>query len=237
MTAWLADQTSVKDMTSVGINKNESGKTATYWYSHARPNPSHRYLWPVLDRVIAENRFNPKWAIDVGCGNGSTSQFLKERGFATIGVDPSTMGIDIAKKAYPDVEFHVGNAYDDLAARHGKFPLVISLEVIEHLYDPRSFVKTLNALLTEDGIAVISTPYNGYWKSLGLAIAGKWPLHHKPLRLGGHIKFFSVHDLSQVLTEEGFVIERIERVGRAIPAFAMSMVAVVRKRPSSGAAR
>lgn len=214
-------------MTQVDIN--ESGEKADYWYAHSRPNPSHRYLWPVIDRVIAENSFKPMRAIDIGCGNGSTSQFLYERGFATVGIDPSERGIAIAKQAFPQVEFHVGSAYADLAAVYGRFPLVVSLEVIEHLYDPRAFVKTLYNLVDKNGVGIISTPYHGYLKNLAIAIAGKWDHHHCPLWLGGHIKNFAVSNFRQVLTEEGFSQVEIVRVGRLIPAFAKSMVAIVRR--------
>jgi 2-polyprenyl-6-hydroxyphenyl methylase/3-demethylubiquinone-9 3-methyltransferase len=44
----------------------------------------------------------------------------------------------------------------------------------------------------------------------------------------GHIKFWSMKTLSQLLEEAGFVDVRFVRVGR-VPALAKSMIAVARK--------
>lgn len=210
-----------------------SGEIADYAYSDARPNPSHGYLWPVLDAVVQQGRFPDRRAFDVGCGNGTTSERLRQQGFSVIGVDVAEQGIDIARRNFPGIDFNVDSVYGDLANKYGTFPLVVCLEVIEHLYDPRQMIRTIHALLQPGGTLVLSTPYHGYWKNLGLAVMGKWDFHHQPLRHGGHVKFFAVDSLTRLLVEEGLEVVRIERVGRGIPAFARSMVAVAHKRGSA----
>ena len=205
------------------------GQVVNYFYQDARPNPTHRYLWPSIERALSIQAFAERRAIDIGCGNGSTSEFLRQKGFRVIGVDASERGIAIAREAFRDVEFEVGDAYADLAGRFGRFPLVCALEVIEHMFDPRLFVRRLRELVTDDGVAIISTPYHGYWKDLALAVTGRWERHHNPLNLGGHIKFFGVSTLKRLLNEEGFSRVSISRTGRSIPALAMSMVAVARR--------
>ena len=74
-------------------------------------------------------------------------------------------------------------------------------------------------------MAIISTPYHGYWKNLALAITGKMDAHFTALWDHGHIKFWSMKTLSELLYEAGFVNIRFERVGR-IPPLAKSMIAV-----------
>jgi 2-polyprenyl-3-methyl-5-hydroxy-6-metoxy-1,4-benzoquinol methylase len=64
-------------------------------------------------------------------------------GFEVTGIDPSESGIALARRAYPQCRFEVGSAYDDLAGQYGRFRLVVSLEVVEHCYDPRRFARTL----------------------------------------------------------------------------------------------
>jgi 2-polyprenyl-6-hydroxyphenyl methylase/3-demethylubiquinone-9 3-methyltransferase len=49
----------------------------------------------------------------------------------------------------------------------------------------------------------------------------------------GHIKFWSMDTLGELLREAGFVDIRFERVGR-VPALAKSMIAVARKLPPRG---
>jgi len=200
-----------------------------YFYGTARGNPSHAYLLPALDSVIRERRSAGR-AVDVGCGNGFVTDHLRRKGFDVVGVDPSDAGIRIARSAHPQIPFHQGTAYDDLAGRLGAFDLVVSLEVVEHLYCPARLADTLWSLTRPGGTCVVSTPYHGYLKNLGLALLGRLPGHFDPLREGGHIKFFSAPQLRLLLEGAGFRVQAILRVGR-IPPLANSMVAVA-ERPS-----
>jgi 2-polyprenyl-6-hydroxyphenyl methylase/3-demethylubiquinone-9 3-methyltransferase len=153
---------------------------------------------------------------------------LAEEGYEVAGVDPSTEGIAHAQAAYPHLRLDVGSAYDDLVACFGRFPAVISLEVIEHVYAPRDFVRILFDLAEPGGMALVSTPYHGYWKNLTLAVTGRLDNHFTALWDHGHIKFWSVRTLGQLLRESGFANLRFLRVGR-VPALAKSMIAVARK--------
>jgi len=206
-----------------------------YHYGDAEPTVANVYLWPVVQRAIAKHEWNNgqgglgrRRALDLGCGNGATANMLVSLGFEVLAVDPSTSGIQLARCAYEDVQFEVASAYDDLVARHGTFSLVVSLEVIEHCYDPRRFARTLFDTLEQGGLGLISTPYHGYWKNLLLAVTGKWDRHLTALWDGGHIKFFSRTTLRTLLVETGFRQIEFLRVGR-IPPLAKSMIAVVRK--------
>ena len=150
-----------------------------------------------------------------------------------MGVDPSEDGINQAqlrkenRKAGP--ELHLGNAYDDLAASYGRFPCVVSLEVVEHVYFPRKYAKCVRGLLEPGGMAIISTPYHGYWKNLALALTGKFDEHFTALWDHGHIKFWSVRTLSMLFEEQGLQVEKVIRVGR-FPTLAKSMILVIRRK-------
>ena len=201
---------------------------ADYGYSDAAPTWANAYLWPVLEREVASLRPASRLAFDLGCGNGATANFLAGLGFEVTGVDPSESGIAIGKAAYPRCHFEVASAYDALANHFGRFPLVVSLEVVEHLYNPRRFANTIFDLVEPGGTAIVSTPYHGYLKNVALAVSGRLDRHFGPLWDGGHIKFFSIATLRQLLTEAGFHSIRFIRVGR-FPPVAKSMVAIARK--------
>ncbi|WPL19419.1 putative S-adenosylmethionine-dependent methyltransferase [Thiorhodovibrio winogradskyi] len=145
-----------------------------------------------------------------------------------IGIDPSTEGIAQAQARYPHLALYEGSAYEDLAEHYGRFPVVTSLEVVEHLYAPRRYAATLFDLLEPSGTAIVSTPYHGYWKNLAMALIGKLDAHFTALWDHGHIKFWPIRTLSALLREAGFVDIRFERVGR-IPALAKSMIAIARR--------
>jgi 2-polyprenyl-3-methyl-5-hydroxy-6-metoxy-1,4-benzoquinol methylase len=197
-----------------------------YQYKDAEPTWANEYLWPVLRNVIETRNWPQRRAFDLGCGNGATCNMLSTLGFDVSGVDTSESGIANAQKAYPHVKIHVGSAYDDLPSQFGTFPLVVSLEVIEHCMDPYAFAKSFLSLIGPGGIGFLSTPYHGYLKNLALAVTGKMDRHFTALWPGGHVKFFSMATLGQLLEETGAKKFHFKRVGR-IPSLAKSMVAVV----------
>ena len=202
-------------------------------YAYPAPglrDTTHQYLWPP---VIAElQRAGVSRVFDLGCGNGGFLHRLAALGIGGVGVDPSTSGVGHATSV--GVEAHLGSAYDDLASVYGQFPAVVSLEVVEHLYDPRAFATTLHSLVEPGGLAIVSTPYHGYLKNLVLALTGRLPKHWEALRTGGHIKFFTPDTLEQLLLQSGFMLRRTHYVGR-VPIMAKSMVAVCEKPSNRGA--
>ena len=109
----------------------------------------------------------------------------------------------MAKRHYPHLNLRIGSSYDDLKRQFGTFSYVMSLEVIAHVHDPRSFSRTICELLTDDGYAMNSTPYHGYFKNLAIAAVGGFDNHVKPLCDDGYVKFWSVHTLRTLLEEAG----------------------------------
>ena len=214
------------------MNRVANDAFGSYQHFKTRPDPTFQYIWPVIDEILdAAYRPPTQLAVDVGCGTGATTDFIRRHGFETLGLENSVEGVGLARAAFPDVRYEVANAYDDLAGRFGRFGFVTSFEVIEHMYDPRALVRTLYLLTEPNGYCVISTPYHGYIKNLFLAIGGKWYTHLNPFRLGGHIKFFTVEQLNRLLSEEKFKVEKYWRVGRSLPQLAKSIV-VLASRPA-----
>lgn len=206
-----------------------------YEYHDSKPTWANAYLWPPLQHVIRARAWPAPRAFDLGCGNGATSEMLRTEGFAVTGVDTSSSGIDLAQKSFPGCTFAVGSAYDSLASRYGTFPLVVSLEVIEHCMEPRRFAESFLDLIAPGGIGFLSTPYHGYLKNVALAVTGKMDQHFTALWDGGHVKFFSIRTLSQLLHEQNARDLTFQRVGR-MPWLAKSMVCIVRK-PGGSSAR
>ncbi len=185
-------------------------------------------MWPVICSILDECCSNQSRLFEIGCGNGSAANMLNQLGYDVTGIDLSESGIATAKQAYPDLKLYVGNAYDNLSLRFGKFPAVISLEVIEHCYYPRKFVASVFDLLDDHGLGILTTPFHGYWKNLAISLLGRWDGHFTALWDHGHIKFFSEKTLRRLLREAGFQKIRFLRVGRFGP-LAKSMVAIFSK--------
>lgn len=91
---------------------------------------------------------------------------------------------------------------------------MISSDVIEHLFSPRDLAWFAKQCLKPQGQLIITTPYHGYWKNLALALTNRMDGHYTALWDGGHIKFFSVKTLSQLLQEAGFSKLEFKFAGR-----------------------
>ncbi len=202
-----------------------------YSYHNSEGSHTNAYLLPgvfhALDEAITAG--TGRRVFELGCGNGAVANMLALRGFEVVGVDPSHEGIAQANKNFAHLQLSVGSSEMDLAAKFGRFPFVLSLEVIEHVYAPRQFASRVFDLLEPGGLAIISTPYHGYLKNLALAVSGKLDAHFAALWDHGHIKFWSIKTLGQLLSNAGFGGISFQRVGR-IPPLAKSMIAIARKR-------
>lgn len=209
------------------IRQDMKESSSGYRYDDGKLNASHDYLLPTVKEVLAQLS-SCRRVFEVGCGNGSVANVMSKFGFEVTGVDASEEGIAQAHQSYPDISLHLGSAYDDLGSRYGQFPIVVSLEVIEHMYFPRRFGKTIYELVKPGGVAIISTPFHGYWKNVVLSLTGKMDAHFTALWDYGHIKFWSIKTLRVLLQETGFQDITFIRVGR-IPILAKSLLAIARK--------
>lgn len=151
---------------------------------------------------------------DLGCGNGHITGRLAANGYDVTGVDASASGICIARRVYPEARFIHARLDSDLH-EIGEFDLVISSDVIEHLYRPSDLLEAAHSLLKPNGHVLIGTPYHGYLKNLVLAAAGKMDAHFSALHDGGHIKFFSVNSLSKLMLNHSFAELSFTFYGRA----------------------
>ena len=208
-----------------------------YAYQGSAACCAHAYLLAPVKQLVQSLGKNGT-VLDLGCGNGSLSHELSKLGFKVHGIDLSEAGILIAREAFPQVQFLLGDVEKDLSAdlfQAESFDVVVSTEVVEHLYHPRCLIQNAFRLLKPSGHFIISTPYHGYVKNVVLALSGKMDNHFTALWDGGHIKFWSRKTLSGLLTGEGFRDLRFVGTGR-VPYVWKSMILSARK-PEDGLKR
>jgi 2-polyprenyl-3-methyl-5-hydroxy-6-metoxy-1,4-benzoquinol methylase len=201
-----------------------SSRYTGHRFSHSGAGHMHGRLLPHLLALAATAGQNVR-VLDVGCGNGFVAGEFLRRGFRVVGIDLSRQGIEIARQTHPQGRFEVLAAGENLLEQldESPFDIVLSTEVIEHLYSPWDYARGCFEALKPGGRFICSTPYHGYLKNFALSALNKWDTHANPLWDGGHIKFLSRRTFTRLLTETGFVNIQFRGAGR-IPWLWMSMI-------------
>lgn len=114
---------------------------------------SNAAIYTMVARALAE-RCASGVLVDVGCGAGHLHRFVGERCAGYIGVDA------VRYEEFPtEAQFHRA----DLDACPTPLPaacadVVVAVETIEHLENPRAFVRELTRLAKPGGWVVVTTP-------------------------------------------------------------------------------
>src|SRR5436305_219603 len=107
-----------------------------------------------------------KSALDVGCGAGLLSEPLARLGAKVTGIDAAAELIAAAREHSARMGLQIDYRAGPVEQLEGRFDLVTSMEVIEHVADPAVFVKALAKRLAPGGLLVMSTPNATSWSKL-----------------------------------------------------------------------
>ncbi len=129
--------------------------------------------------------------LDFGAGRGAMLQALRNAGAEPCGIEP------YGYRYLQDRGFTVYPSIGDLP-RGSTFDGIISLDVIEHLQNPREDLESCRRLLAENGWMYVSTPNAASLKAR--LSRGRWV----ELYNCSHISFFSPETLRSVFSRSGF---------------------------------
>ena len=94
--------------------------------------------------------------MDFGCGDGRFSSFIGEFG-ETDAVELSIDAVNAANEKYPHVRFIQGNCLE-IEVPESKYDVVISQEVLEHLWEQEEYLKQCFKMLKPGGFLILTTP-------------------------------------------------------------------------------
>lgn len=197
---------------------------AESWWDPAGPfKPLHRFnpvrLAYLRDRLIthfgrdaaAVAPFAGLKLLDIGCGGGLLAEPLARMGFSVTAIDAGLKSIGVAaahaRKSGLSIDYRVA-APEDLSGE--QFDVVLSMEVIEHVADPATFLAACCGLVRPNG-AIFAATLNRTVKAYVLAIIGaEYLLRWMPRGTHDWKKFVKPSELSGGLRANGVAVREIK---------------------------
>ena len=163
---------------------------------------------PRVEKIISiikkQRGLNGGIALDLGAGSGAFSVCLQKTGFfkEVIAMDLSEDCVTACKKQGLKASLGTITDVDDASVN-----LICINDLIEHLFDPLSFLKECFRVLRKDGYIFSVTP-NG--EGFDFKIMKEKTRNVTPPE---HLTYFNPHSLGRILTQVGFKALLIETPG------------------------
>lgn len=140
--------------------------------------------------------------LDVGCGGGLFLRMMAERGYPVVGLDFALGAADSAWRvnAVPAVCATLSRA----PFPPSSFAAVTMFHVIEHLYEPVSYLEAARELLQPGGRLIVQVPNAACWQFL--LLGENWTGADIPR----HLINYKAKDLEILLDRCGFEVERVK---------------------------
>ena len=165
-----------------------------------------------LQNEATAKTFKGLSVLDIGCGGGLLSEPMARWGASVAGLDASAQAIEAAKA-------HAAQAGLKIAYCHGsvegfsqgkqKFDVITVLEILEHVADIGSLLRSAASMLKPDGIMILST-VNRTTKSFLLGIvAAEYILRWVPSGTHDWNRFIRPSELAAHLQKAGLTLADI----------------------------
>ncbi len=160
-------------------------------------------IYQMVARVLAQRHPGGGIVLDIGCGCGRLEPFVSNRINRYIGVDVVRYDDLPVETEFIPFDLDIGKAPlpDDFAE------VVCAVEIIEHLENPRSFVRELVRLVKPGGLVIVTTPNQlSMLSKLTLIFKNQFnAFQEAPGLYPAHITALLEVDLVRIFTECGLI--------------------------------
>lgn len=157
--------------------------------------------------------------LDVGCGTGSVTLIANRgRGNNVVAIEPDPARAATARAR--GVDAHHGVLDDAFIAAHGRFDVVMSSDVLEHLAAPADLLRLFVAAAKPGGLIILSVPNVAHWTVRWNLLWGRFDYEPVGIMDATHLRWFTETSLRALLESVGLtVIEMRQTAGSDIPPY------------------
>jgi len=172
-----------------------------WWDPDSEFRPLHQINPLRLDWINSHVPLDGKRVLDVGCGGGILSDSMARKGAEVLGIDLSAKALKVAQlhaleAGTTNVAYREVSAEALAAEQPGSFDVVTCMEMLEHVPDPASVVRSCAALARPGGWVFFST-INRNPKAFLFAIVGaEYVLNLLPRGTHEYLKFVRPSELA-----------------------------------------
>lgn len=146
--------------------------------------------------TLIERYAPPGRLLDIGCWTGSFLLAARERGWQTVGVEPSRWAAAQAQVEGLDVRL---GQLDEVSLPAASFDCVVACDVLEHLADPGAALARMHRLLAPGGSLFLTVPDAG--SRLARLMGRRW-WSVMPM----HVQYFTRNSMRLLLEQSGFEV-------------------------------
>jgi len=184
-----------------------------WWDPNSEFKPLHEINPLRLNYIQQLVGLDGKVVLDVGCGGGILAESMAESGANVTGIDVGDKSLKVAKlhllETGNKVDYRHITAEDLAKEQPNHYDIVTCMEMLEHVPDPESIVRSC-AVLTKPGGWVFFSTLNRNPKSYLLAVIGaEYVLNLLPRGTHDYAKFIKPSELARMARGAGLDVETI----------------------------
>ena len=184
-----------------------------WWDPSSEFKPLHAINPLRLAWIQEHASISGKKVLDVGCGGGILAESMAIAGAQAKGIDLSEKALKVADlhslESGVQVQYEYISAEDLAKKEAGQYDVVTCMEMLEHVPDPLSIIKSCAALVKPGGKVFFST-LNRNPKSYLFAIIGaEYLLRILPKGTHDYKKFIKPSELNEFIREAGLELNEL----------------------------
>ena len=139
--------------------------------------------------------------LDLGCATGTTGAALKAQAARTRDRDRDRAGV--RRRGGQGARPRDRRRRGDLPTLDGPFDALIAADILEHLADPWTTLRAYAELLEPGATVIVSLPNVAHWSTYAYLARGTWPRKPEGIFDATHLRWFTLRDAKQLLTQAG----------------------------------